>query len=180
MYTNKTASNFNFKLYSKLVGGNKCVKHCKKKCKDKCRGVCKTAYDDTEQHDEEYTKLEKKLKGLIQKLEDVKAEKLKKLKSVLDPAARYTRYDNRFDRYRYRGGRRTRKRRTRKGGLSFFGNTSHLSDCEDGRNNNCSDNCNLLCDNAISMTTKHKEKVDALKKEIKLHEQLIEMVESKN
>jgi len=181
MYTNKSASNLNLNLYSKLVGGSKCIKYCKKKCKDKCRGVCKASYNDTQEHDNEYSKLEKKLSELIKKLEDIKASRLKKLQTILNPATRY-KYDPRYPRYdpRYpRYGGRTRKNRRKRGGFNFFGNTSNLSECENGCNTNCSENCTLLCENAVSNTSTHKEKVDALKSQIKLHEQLIETIQSK-
>jgi hypothetical protein len=145
MYTNKTASNLNLNLYSKLVGGNKCVKHCRTKCKKKCKGICKISYDDSEEqkisHDKLTAELDR-LKALDKELSSRHAE------SSL-----------------YYGGRRRRTRK-RKGGFFFLGNSSNLSDCENGCSTECSNSCPILCDNAVSNISKHKENNEMLKEMI--------------
>jgi hypothetical protein len=154
MYTNKTASNLNLNLYSKLVGGNKCVQHCQTKCKKKCKGICKISYDDSEEQKHSHEKLTLELKNL-QDLQDT-------LSSRLNSSLSY-------------GGRR-RKTRKRKGGFFFLGNTSNLSNCETGCSTECSNSCPILCDKAISSVSKHKDEIKRLKETIKDKKSLINIM----
>lgn len=153
MYTNKTASNLNLKLYSKLVGGNKCVNYCKTKCKKKCKGICNISYNDSEAQKTSHENL---------------TSELDRLQKLYDELSRTMN-----SRLVYGGRRRTRKR---KGGFFFLGNTSNLSDCETGCSTECSNSCPILCDNAISSISKHKDENKRLKEMIQDKKTLINIM----
>jgi len=74
------------------------------------------------------------------------------------------------------GGRRTRKRRKRKGGFFFLGNTSNLLECENDCSNDCSKSCPILCDNAVSKLSIHKDSNARLKEAIEDKKTLINII----
>jgi hypothetical protein len=178
MYTNKTASNLNLQLYSKQVGGKvACVKTCKAKCNTNCGTYCKVAAEDTYAHEDEYANLEAKRNRLKDQANE--AETINRAR-IID---RVTRYNPTIDVQRLvtenpnilpylHGGKTKRNRRRRKGGF-FLGNTTKLKPCENSCTFECDKNCELLCSNAISHTSIHKEKIKSLKDEIKLYEKII-------
>jgi hypothetical protein len=183
MYTNKTASNLNLKLYSKQIGGKlECIKKCKLKCADNCGTYCKVASEDKYAHSEEYARLEAKRNELKERAAE--SENIHRAR-VIDRLSRTTQNiditrllaeNPSFSTY-LRAGKKTRrskksKKSNRKGGF-FLGNTTKLRPCEIACTIECDKNCDILCSNAISHTSIHHEKIKALKDEIKLYEKII-------
>jgi hypothetical protein len=188
MYTNKTASNLNLNLYSKQVGGSKCIKKCRQKCSENCGHFCRVAADDHDEHNEQYKKLETKLALLRQKAADSEHTKIARTMSSYRNtrvnsdlvnkilSSRSTTNEEKAALLRsLQGGRKTRRFRKRKvrGGFGFLGNTSEYKPCEDECTTSCSNNCELTCEGAVSKTSIHKEKIKLMKSEIELLEKLI-------
>jgi len=189
MYTNKTASNLNLNLYSKQVGGTKCIEKCRKKCSENCGHFCRIASEDHDEHNEQYKKLETKLALLRQKATDSEHAKIartmssyrnSRANSVLVNKILYSRSTTNEEKAALlkslQGGRKKTRRfikRKVKGGFGFLGNTSEYKPCEDECTTTCSNNCELTCEGAISKTSIHKEKISLMKAEIELLEKLI-------
>lgn len=190
MYTNATASNLNLNLYSRQMGGTQCIRKCKTKCKDNCGTFCRAASDDKDEHAIYFKKLTDERDALKLKMDS--AERVNKERLIRDytlthrngseiqtllqnptvPTDTILRYLSRGGFKKKKSKRNKRNRTKRKGGF-FFGNTTELKPCEDDCTDSCSTSCELLCTNAISKTSVHKERVSAIKDEIALYKKII-------
>lgn len=189
LYTNPTSSDWNPQLYSKQIGGDKCNIVCKKKCRKNCSSYCELAKDDKTEFKESMDKLKEKrdkLKDRLKLMED--KEKEHEQKRIKDLIQSYNLSETDKDILRRKlkkeGGKRKTKRtkrikktKTKKGGFSWFGNSS-LEPCEKSCTNKCEPQCKSICTDASFLAHDNKEVV-SLQNEIKLLELSIDRIESK-
>lgn len=178
-YTNATSSNWNPDLYSKQVGGNKCVKTCKKNCKKNCATYCQLAKSDDGVKEtvrdlkEKRDKLKEKIKELEILEKDYDQLRIREL-------IRNSYYQDERDYLRKlkKGGtRRKRVRRTRRGG-NWFGNSPLLAPCEKICTDKCESGCSTVCTDATYSVHDGTE-VTSLKNEVKLLELTLDRIQSK-
>ena len=141
-YTNQDSNTLHLNFFSKQVGGNEqCTRSCKKKCKKNCSTFCNIAADDKEEFREAMVTMKKKRDGLKKQLEGLEIEASYKEKQRIDYLIKnsYSRIDQDLLRKLKGGTRKTKRTKSKKGGFSWFENSS-LTPCK----KSCSDKLFLL------------------------------------
>lgn len=177
-YTNATSSNWNPDLYSKQVGGNKCVMVCKKKCKKNCADFCQLAKSDDVK--EMVHALKEKRDKLKEKLKDLETKEKEYDKERIRDLIRRSYYQDERDYFRklLKGGTRKRGRKGRKTrGGTWFVNSTALAPCEKSCTDKCESGCSIVCSDASYSV--HDSALTGLKNEVKLLELSVDRIESK-
>lgn len=156
-FYDKTIPSFGFK------GGSKCVQRCVTDCNDNCVPYCKFASNDKDVHSARV----KDLKETNAKLQiEVDHLSSKFLREFNKNRPTYS-YRSRTPRYGVniqvgKGNRKSkklvRKRKTRKGGLSFWGSTTDIKPCETACKRECPYQCKTICDRAVNDTSSDEER----------------------
>jgi hypothetical protein len=179
-YTNATSSNWNPELYSKQVGGNKCVMVCKKKCKKNCATYCQLAKSDND-FKETVRTLKEKRDTLKEKVKEMELKEKDYDQIRIRELIQSSYYQDERDYYRKllkKGGtKRRRTKRTRRGG-NWFSNSASLAPCEKSCTDKCESGCSMVCTDATYSVHDGTE-ITGLKNEVKVLELTLDRIQSK-
>ena len=148
-FYDKTIPSFGFK------GGSKCIQRCVTDCNDNCGTYCKLASKDDDIHSANLKDL-KEINAKLQLEVDQLSSKFlreynkKRTTNFYDSSTpRYGRYDKygvniQVGKGNRKSKKRLRKRKTRKGGLSFWGSTTDIKPCETACKRECPYQCKTI------------------------------------
>jgi hypothetical protein len=163
-FYSKTVPSFGLAPVGGFRGGSNCVQKCVTDCEGNCGSYCKLASTDTDVHNAHL----KDLKETVDKLQVELARKSSDfLKSVRRKKTSHSRTLNhtrtrtpRYNIVQLGGYKKSKKRlrKTRKGGISFWGSTTELKPCENSCKKECPYQCKTICDRAARDTSTEEDK----------------------
>jgi hypothetical protein len=183
MWTNKDSSSLNLNLYSKQVGGNKCVMECEADCEPNCKKYCTSSLTSKPIYHKKIKELIKRRDDLYERIEELNTISARQEDDLLDKLQRNSDYlksedkkkilevllmeKRRSEEFNRRGG--TRKRRNRKRGGNWFESEPAIDvkPCEEDCSKKCKTRCRMVCDDTTSSLFNSNNRIARLEKQIR-------------
>ena len=165
-YSN-TVPSFGLRKIGGYKGGSKCVQKCVTDCNDNCGPYCKLASSDDDIHTahlkdlkEINAKLQKEVDHLSSKFLRSHRKDSKTHFTSSNRTSRTPRFINilQMGRGTQKSKKRYLRRKTRKGGLSFWGSTTDIKPCETSCKRECPYQCKTICNRAVNDTLSDEDK----------------------